>query len=243
VVALGGNAFVLDTAGVKVTLRNLNILPFPGNSNFHGIEVDAAASLTLQDCRLFGFTEGTGMWVLAATQVAILDTAFRDNAYGVILSHGATARVSNSHFTGNGSGLYIAGNIAGTTTSAAVTDSVASNNTTGFAGETTAAGAAARLSVTRSVMESNTQFGFTGYSVAGGTATLMLSDSTLVANGVAVRSAGTGGGTVTVRNNTITHNDTGLLQLFSGVLESAGGNTVQANTFNTGGAITPVPTL
>jgi hypothetical protein len=99
--------------------------------------------------------------------------------------------------------------------------------------------------VTRSVVESNSQYGVTGYSVIGGTATLMVSDSTLVANAVAVRSAGTGGGTVTIRNNTITHNDTGLSQFPGAVLESAGGNTLQANTFNTGGGavITTVPNL
>ena len=73
----------------------------------------------------------------------------------------------------------------------------------------------------------------------------MVSDSTLVANAVAVQSSGTGGATVTIRNNTITHNSTGLVVFPSAVLESAGGNTVQANNFNTGGGgvITTVPNL
>jgi hypothetical protein len=243
VVALGGTAITVATAGVKLTLRNLNIVPFPGNTDRHGIEVSAGASLVVQGCHVTGFTSGTGTWVTAAMQVAIIDSHYRDNAFGVILSNGAAARVSNSHFTGNSaSGLYVSG-ISGTT-SAAVSDSVSANNAVGFAAESQFTGAATQLSIKRSVIERNTQVAVATYSIAGASAHVAVSDSFVVGNGNGLRASGPGGSSVLVaRGNTIVQNDSGLVQIGAGVVESAGGNTVRANGFNTTGTITNVPNL
>jgi hypothetical protein len=54
VVALGGDALVISTTGA-VTLRNLNILPFPANTNRKGVNKNGAGSLTIQDCNIVAF--------------------------------------------------------------------------------------------------------------------------------------------------------------------------------------------
>jgi hypothetical protein len=79
VVALGGDALIVGTTGT-VTLRNLNILPFPGNADRTGVNKNGAGTLTIQDCNIYGFSEGgTGAIVQGGANVTVTRSVFRDN--------------------------------------------------------------------------------------------------------------------------------------------------------------------
>jgi hypothetical protein len=244
VIALGGNAINIGTAGVKVTLRNLNILPFPGSGSVNGIDVSSGATLAVQNCNISDFTLGKGLNVAAATQVTLIDSVFRSNHFGAAFDAGATARISGSQFFGGYVAVWSAANTTGLTTSVTVSRSLASNNSYGFIAETYVADAKSRLYVADSVMESNTSFAseaYVGPGLTGGVSETTMSGSLIIGNGTGLLSFGTGA-KVTASGNTVTNNTTGF-SASSGIFESAGNNAVRNNGNNTVGTILGVGTI
>src|SRR5258706_7509409 len=93
ILALGGDAFVINTGGVKVTLRHLVIVPFPGGGGTNGIHMTNGAGLTLEGCLIANLPQ-TGISVTTAAIVRITDTTIRDNGnQGVFLQDGAKATI------------------------------------------------------------------------------------------------------------------------------------------------------
>jgi hypothetical protein len=210
-----GNAVTIDTTGVNVTLRGLNI-----NGNVRGVGINNGVSMTngsglsIENCAISNF-EGHGVYVATPATVRIVDSIIRDNVRtGVYLYNGATATVSGSKFLGNITAGVSVDAPAGTTTTAAISDSVMMNSYNGVSAATSYTTAIVRRSVIRSTLSDNC-FG----AAVGGAATtvLTLSDSMVTGNSCA-----------------------GLFQSGGATLESLGNNTVRQNGGNTSGTITTV---
>jgi hypothetical protein len=221
VVATGGPAISVNTAGVKVSLRNLVIAPLAvGAGGTDGISMTNGASLTVDSC-LMSNLPGTGIYVNTAARVRIVDSLIRDNGIdGVYFENGPTADISGTKLLGNGnSGVAVYALVAPTTTSAAISDSVISGNT-GVGVDTFAQ--------------------FPGASVS-----VSVSRSTVSNNAVGVVSKFNPAAVVTVSGNLVTKNSLyGLQQVGSAILESQGNNTVRQNgptgSDNTIGTITTI---
>src|SRR5688572_5435475 len=129
VVAIGGNAINVTTGG-RVTLRNLSIVPFPGNTD-HGIVVSNSATLSLENCKISGFTGGTGrraLSVTAAARVSIANSTLSGNGFGVRAGNAARVFASDSHFDNNeNTGILLDGSST-LATRALVVRSTANNN-------------------------------------------------------------------------------------------------------------------
>src|SRR4051794_1600870 len=101
VVALAGDAIDVATAGVKLTLRNLVIVPFPAAGAVNGVNMASGAALTLENCLVAGLPQ-SGIVVNAAASVRITDTIIRDNgAHGLWLQGGARATLTRASISAN----------------------------------------------------------------------------------------------------------------------------------------------
>ncbi len=245
VVASAGNAINISTANVRVTLRNLNILPLPGFANARGILMTNGANLTVQNCNIFNFTSGMGLQVITPSQVTIIDSVFRSNSYGAEFE-GARARISGSHFTGGSVGVHAVANTTGVTSIVTLSKSVVSNiSSAGIAAETFSANAASRVYVTDTVIESS-NYGVLAYvsaSLANAAAEATVSNSLVVLNNNSALRAEGFGAKMIASGNTVSNNFNGFYQASSGVFESAGNNTVRNNINATIGTITGVGTM
>ena len=107
VVALGGNAIDITTAGVKVTLRNLVIVPLVGGGGTNGIVMTAsAASLTVENCLVANMPgSAAGIYVNAGgASVLVMDTVIRGNWFGLYVANGR-ATVARPTVSGGGYGV------------------------------------------------------------------------------------------------------------------------------------------
>ncbi len=214
VVATGGPAISIATAGVNVSLRNLVVAPLSGAGGTDGVNMTNGASLTVDGC-LFANLAGAGVFVNTAARVRIVDSLIRDNSsHGVYLASGPTAEISNSKLLGNGgAGAYVYGITASTTTTATISDSVLSENNWGIDAFAPIAGAPLYVSVSRSTVSHN------NYGI--------VSDQNSIV--------------VTASSNLVTRNNNlGLGQGGTAILESQGNNTVRQNGADTSGTITTV---
>jgi hypothetical protein len=238
-VALGGNAlnFAANNT-LRVTLRNLNILPFStGDNVYAGISMTDGNRLTVQDCNIFNFLNGYGVHVVASAQVAIVDSVIRNNEFGAVFDGGATARITGSRFLDNNNYAAAASSNVGGVTSLTVSHTVAGNNLWGFVAESNTVTGNARLFVIDSVMESGASLGAGAYAPVG-TAVAIVSNSLVVGNFVGLRAVGAGA-KVTSSGNTLSQNGTGMQNLSGAIFESMGNNT---NRDANSGTITPVAT-
>jgi hypothetical protein len=216
VVATGGPAITVATAGVKVSLRNLVIARLAGAGGTGGINMTNGASLTVDNCLIANLI-AEGIFVSStAAKVRIVDSLIRDNGtVGVYLLDGPTADISGTKLIGNGgAGVVVQGFVATTTTSAAISDSVISGNgVSGIVASAGTADASVNVSISRSTV-SNNDYG-------------IISDSNFAV--------------VTISSNLVTKNSIlGLMQLGTAILESQGNNTLRQNGTNADGAITTV---
>jgi hypothetical protein len=155
VVALGGPAFNIATAGVSVSLRNLVIVPFPGSGATSGIVMTNGDSLTIQDTHIANLP-ANGIEVNAPTRVKIMDSVIRNNSIGVNVKGGAMADISNSKIVGNSNfGIFVEASVSASTTSAAINDSLLSANWVGLYAWAPLAGATARWSAIRTTSSHN----------------------------------------------------------------------------------------
>jgi parallel beta helix pectate lyase-like protein len=237
VVALGGNAINIGTAGVKVALRNLVIVPFAGGGGVNGIVMSAGASLTVEKC-LIANLPADGINVNAnAASVLVTDTAIRSNGgSGLLVAGGARATVTRATISGNAnSGVYVLGNGSGTTT-ADIADSTLGANWDGVRGHST--GTPVKASVRDSQLVGNGQAGAIAQS-GGASVTLSVSSNVVSNNafGIVANGAGT---KVWATGNTVSDNGTGLHNDPPALFESATDNAVRNNTIPTTGTITPI---
>ena len=238
VVALGGNAINIATANVKVSLRNLVIVPFVGGGGTNGINMTAGASLTVENC-LIANLPLKGIVVTGPTNVLVTDTTIRGNGSdGILLENGARGTVTRARISRNGdTGVYAQGTSASTTT-IDIADSTLSSNSNGVYAFSINAGAVLKVSIRDSQVVANPNYGVVVDSTASAAVTISVSNNIISNNniGIAALSAGT---RVVASGNTISNNGVGLSNA-TGLLESAVDNAIRNNNFQTLGTITTI---
>ena len=214
VVGNGGHGIEIATAGVVVTLQNLNIRHLAG-TGFDGVRVTNGAHVSLIDCSIFGFKTGSGVHVDSGanlTKVNVVGSTVRDNNNGIVAFGSGRVTISGTHILGNPS-YGVLSSASANTTAVHVSDSVASGNGWGFAVVGGVGAMSGRMFVTRSAATENSGGGF--------------------------RTEGEGTAYLVVGGSLATNNGTGFMN--AGGLEtfqSRGNNTVTGNATNTNGTIT-----
>ena len=238
VVAIGGNAINIATAGVKVSLRNLVIVPFIGGGGIHGVNMTAGASLTVENC-LIANLPGSGIVATGVMNVLVTDSTVRGNGgNGLYFQNGARATVTRTTVSGNSLvGIHVVGTTAITTT-ADIADSTISTNNYGVYAYSTNAGAVIKVSVHDSRALGNALYGVAAVSNAGAPVTVSVSNNIISNNSTGIW-AQSPGARVWASGNTVSDNSYGLFNN-SALFESAGDNAVRNNTIQTTGAITPI---
>ena len=238
VVAAGGNAIEIATAGVKVALRNLVIVPLVGGGGTSGINMTNGAALTVENCLIANLPE-TGIFVNTAASVRVTDTTIRDNGdTGLDLEGGARASVTRATISGNGNtGVYVFGSGANTTT-ADIANSTLDANLTGVYAWSIHASGVVKVSVRDSQIARNS-FGLYAQSNFGASVTFSASNNMIANNGSEGMSSYFAGSKMWASGNTVSDNGLGLYN-DSGLFESAGNNAVRNNGTNKTGTITVV---
>ncbi len=236
VVATGGPAINIATAGVKVALRNLVIVPLPGMGATGGINMTAGTRLTVENSLIAGLP-GDAINVNAAASVRVTDTTIRGNGGGISVLNGASATVTRATITGNASvGVIAWGDLAGTNTAADIADSTIDANLRGVMAYSNNASANVKVSVRGSRIVQNNDFGVVAESMLGAPVVLTASDN-IISNTIWGVGSYRPGSKVWVAGNTISGNNVGLINAFvGGVLESAGDNAMRNNVLDTSGS-------
>ena len=242
VVAIGGNAINIATANVKVSLRNLVIVPFIGGGGTNGIVMTAGTSLTVENC-LVANLPNRGIVVDTTASVLVTDSTIRGNGSGgLAFLNGARATVTRTSVTNNASlAVYVHGNMTGTTT-ADIADSTVSSNGYGVFAQASSAGAIVKVSVHDSRTVGNGGWGIAAQSFADSSATVSASNN-IVSNNLSGIQAESAGARIWASGNTISGNSIGINNISAALFESAGDNTVRNNTTQTAGAITTIPEM
>ncbi len=207
VVALGGPALSITASGLKVSLRNLVIVPFPGSPGTDGVSMTGASTLTIENS-LIANLPTSGVSVTGAGTLKITHTIIRNNGgYAVVLFNGAAAEISGTQMLANANGAVLAQSSSATTTTASVTDSVISGGSSseGVFAYTTVTGAVARIFVTRCTIE-GTSYPLDSETSGVGSASIAVSYSMITNNAYAWYQSGTGSVIRTLGNNHITDN-------------------------------------
>ena len=236
VVAAGGNAIDIATAGAKVALRNLVIAPLPGMGGTGGINMTAGTRLTVENS-LIANLPGDAITVNAAASVRVTDTTIRGNGGGITVSNGANATVTRATITGNTNvGVIARGDLAGTNTAADIADSTIDGNIRGVMAYSNNATANVKVSVRSSRIVQNNDFGVVAESMFGAPVVLTVSDN-IISNTIWGVGSYRAGSKVWVAGNTISGNNVGLINSYvAGILESAGDNAMRNNIMDTSGA-------
>lgn len=242
VVAAGGNAINIATAGVKLVLRNLVIVPLLGGGGVHGVVMTAGDGLTVENCLFANLTE-SAINVAGAASVRITDTTLRDNRYGAVLQNGVRATITRATISGNTDGGVSVFGSAVSTTTVDIADSTLDGGSYGVHAVSTVSGGVLRVSVRDSRLVRNSFAGAQSQSNTGSPVTLSVSSSVISNNGTGVMSSAVGS-KVWLSGNTVSDNGTGFSNVSGGLLESAGNNAVRNNpTANTSGPVTPIATI
>jgi hypothetical protein len=169
IVGSGGDAILINTAGVKVSLRNLKILNFSAGQN--GIHMTNGASLKVEGCEIAGFATNpyAGIKVNTPAKATIVDTIVRDNFAGIWFDSGSIGDITRTTVVGNAYiGIWAFPTVDSTVT-VTVTDSVSSNNNWGFVafGDLSRP---AKMTISRSTAAHNA---FSGFQTDGSTTAVM----------------------------------------------------------------------
>ena len=208
----GFSGVTIATPGVNVVLRGLVINSQGGDT---GILMTDGAKLTIENCVISNFSIPNvsnfqyGVLVQTAATVRMVNTLVRDNDIGFEIQTGATADISGSKFFGNSTGGIVARNpTAGTTTSAAVSDTVVVGSGIGIDAlvESTAI---ARVKIVRSVV-ANSGLGVVAES-QNGTASISISKSMVTGSSNGLVQVGAGATVTSFGNNTLSNNGNNIL--------------------------------
>ena len=238
VVAIGGNAINIATAGVKVSLRNLVIVPFVGGGGTNGINMTAGTSLTVENCLIANLPQ-SGIVANGIMNVLVTDSTVRGNGeYGLFIQNGPRATVTRTTLSRNTlRGIYVRGDIASITTTADIADSTMSNNFHGVYAQSAIAGAVVKVSVRDSRV-----VGHGGYGIAAdappASVSVSASNNVISNNNAGIYATGPGA-RIWASGNTVSDNTFGLFN--NGALfESAGDNAVRNNSSGNTGTISTV---
>ena len=240
VVATGGPAISIATAGVAVKLRNLVIVPLPGAGGTNGITMTAGAKLSVQNCLLENLSGGA-ISVSTPAVVRITDTTIQDNHQGMTLSNGARATIVRTVVSRSADSGIILYGTAGTTIIADIADSTLDGNPYGLFLYSNFADDAMKVSITNSRIVQSSQIGLLAQATGTAAVSISVSNTIVSNNGTGIQAYG-----ATTRlwasANTVSDNVDGLVRLVSAVFESAGNNAVRNNGADVTGTIAvPVP--
>ena len=234
----GADGVTIATPGVNVVLRGLSINGQGGNN---GISMTAGNRLTVENCVISNLS-GAGILVNAAATVRVTDSIVRDNgAHGIYLLNNVKATITRAVVSGNNFGIYLSGNIAGTSI-ADIADSTVDGNSYGIVTLSNNAAAIIKLSVRDSRIVSNLYYGLIAQS-NNGAASILTASNNMVSNNAYGFGASNPGAKIISTGNTVTGNANAGFSNNGGVFESAGNNTVRDNGSAYIGTITAVGTL
>jgi hypothetical protein len=195
VTAAGTNAFVINTPGVHVVLRGLDING--AGTGLDGIRFLQGESLSIENCRIYGFA-GQGIEISnTLSRIFVKDTVISGNAGGGILTAGEVRVVlDNVRIERNGNdGLRATGN-----SDVIVRNSVIAGNT----GNGVVNAGSGLVTVDNSVSSSN---GGAGIRTTTDSSVISIGNSTVVGNVVGI--ASTLGAIVSLGNNAVAGNSLG----------------------------------
>jgi hypothetical protein len=238
VIASGGAAIQVSTPG-PVTLRNLNVLPLPGQEIHTGVAKLNAGSITILDCNFSGFSEGTGVFLSGGADGTILHSVFRANSQAVQVANSSVGIVE-SNFIDHGSFAVVA--LSSADQAANVTITRSSFRSAGQGGVWVQADstAASRLDISDTRLEGKQGAGTGVRAAAAVFATL--TRNAIIGYDIGLQASGTDTRAV-IANNVVTRNNVGIA-VPSGTVESTGGNTVRNNaTADVIGVVTAVGSL
>lgn len=247
VVANFGDAIMINTPGVRVTMRNLNVLNLSGgtvgSSGLNGIRMIDGAALTVEDCEVYGLS-GRGLAVFASgPNVTIRRSIFRDNGFrGITLSGSMSATMDGVHVLNSPLGV-----IAGPGVNMTISNSIIAGSNDGGNGVAikaqTDASATVNLAIENSVIRSS-DIGI-GATSDGGATLVSVTRSSISQNGTGVLTAMSAGGAVVVLNGSaVTHNGVaGADTTGGGAIQTLQNNVFQFNNVNVNGALTPLGAL
>jgi hypothetical protein len=229
VVATGGPAINIATAGVEVALRNLVIVPLPGAGGTSGVVMTLGAALTVENCLITNLS-GSGISVSNPADVRVTDTTIRGNSgSAVVVRGGARAVITRVVASDSGSsGLRAEGDIAGTTTTMDVIASTVDTAFHGVSAFSDSATGALKVSVSDSLIARNDNQGVSVYSVAGAAVLVAVTNNRIASNGTVGVFASGAGTKVWASANTVSNNGTGIGNS-GAIFESAGNNAVRNN--------------
>jgi hypothetical protein len=210
-----------------VRLRGLRLNGATADPAAHGIDIVAAAAVSIEDCEIQGFGgAGIASITTAAPHLSVSASVSRDNGLdGLLFATGSAARlaVDNSRFERNGNmGLYIVG-------PAAVITRTAVSGNAGH-GIDHAYGS---INIVWTTAEHNSGY---GYFIADGEATLEHSDARGNGIGIGVQ----GAGIARISRAVVTNNVTGLSVSAGASLRTRVNNVVSGNATDVSGVVTPL---
>jgi len=216
----GALGFIINAPGAAVTLRGLSITSltdtkngnFPGGPGAIGVDILAAASVTIEDCLISGFTANAAQGIRIAptsgfTTVTITNTLIINNGLGIFAlgAQGLLVTLSRVTMVNNAFGGFRASG-AGSGVFANIVDSIANDNgTNGFVATSPAGGSAVVFDIQRSNPSLNQQAG-------------ILSDGAPAS--------------ITIGSSMVTANATGFTRTNGGAIISYGDNRVDNNSVN-----------
>jgi hypothetical protein len=214
VVANNADAISINTAGAKVTLRNLVLLNLAGVSN-KAINFAQGSELTVESCEVYGMGSDAIVASAAGSKVVIKDSTVRDGAssamkvsgsvvaklsgvqalnngtYGLWADTGAQVSVGSSVLAGNGSG-GLAATANGGTTRVALVNSELSGNGVGLTASTAIASDAVQVTLVDTAVSQNVTTGINVSQVASSSASVTLEHATVTQNATGVNLNGSG---------------------------------------------------
>ena len=199
----GGEAILINTAGITVTFRNLTI--YSTNTNPIGIDITAAAVVRLENCKIFGFATA-GVEVAPSSGnvvVKIQDSTITQNNAGILVAPTGSASVSMSIDRSrieNNSGGGMKTDTSSGAISASISDSSVSFNAGNGLNAVSISGAQNMLTLVRDVITKN---GNVGIQANGTNAAALVNGSVLDSNTAGATSAIGGGRILTYGNNSI----------------------------------------
>lgn len=203
VLASGTNGININAPGVKVILRNLDIEG--GGTGLTGVNFLQGASLTIENCRIYGFQSGSA------------------TAVNVNLAGSAQVVIKDSNISHSNNGVHLetsSGQLLATL------DNVRIHNTTSFAFQTANMGQVF-ASIRHSDVSNNT---LTGIQASGPSSVINVVDSLVSFNNGAAVNAAYPGARIRISGNTIVNNNTGIGITAGATVESDGTNRVAGFT-------------
>jgi hypothetical protein len=229
IVANGEDAIYINAPGVKVALRNLNLIKLAGT--FYGVRMMQGSALTVEGCEFYGLDTGIHVESAASVMnVSVRNTVIRDSTFaaglvwgpvratfdraqllnsvrGILVDNGATVTVANSAITNN-SQYGIAVTAGGSGSEIPIANSIVNNNGNGIWAHCDASPCTAHASLQHNTINGN-QVGVNLSGVFNATVFAVLDDNAIVRNTTGVLTT-TFVTAYTRSNNTIENNTTDL---------------------------------